>query len=417
DKSVISDAKNVGWMYSFKDDRLVALIFKATANNQELKAAALNVERAVALAKQAGAQLKPQVNLSYSAARSGIAANSTSNSSNQSLALQASWEIDLWGRISAGQQAAVASARAAEADFRFAQHSLAAATAKTYFMAIEAKIQSQILKDILESLKETNRIVEVQYKNGLATAQDVALAKSDLATTQEQLVQIESSEKEALRALEVLMGVYPEGKLEIRSNLPVLPGLPPPGVPSQVLERRPDLIASERRVAAAFNVEDQAKAATLPQLSLTASISGASNALSNITDTENVAWQLANNLLAPLFDGGMREAQLEVSTVERKQAIAAYVQSALNAFNEVETNLELATSLNKRNQLLTEAYNQAEKAHKIAELRYKEGEIALVDLLAIQQRVLSSRSGLESVRRLGLEQRVNLYLALGGDWK
>ena len=409
-------ARNIDWLASFDDSLLVDIVTQALANNYDLMAASANVDRAKALAVQAGAQLQPQANLAFANSRSGSARTSSTDISTQSLSLQVGWEVDLWGRISAGQRAAVASADAAAADYKYAQHSLAAATSKAYFIAIEAGQQAAILEDILSSLEETFRIVNVQYKNGLASAQDVALTTSDFASTREQLITLESSKREALRALEVLLGRYPEGDIAVRTLLPALPVMPPTGMPSEVLERRPDIIASERRVAAAFNAVKQAKAARLPQLSLTSNIGGASNSLSSITNPSNVAWQLGSNLLAPIFDGGVRRAQVDVATAEQKQALASYAQTALAAFNEVETNLDLANTLVQREEQLNIALSEAEKAYHIAKLRHKEGEIALIDLLAMQQRVLSAKSNQSSLQRLALEQRVNLFLALGGSW-
>ena len=417
DESQLRSARRVDWLKSFQDAMLRDFVAQTLANNHDLMAAAANVERARALAVQAGAQSKPQVNLAFAASRSGSLEGAAPEVSNFSPSVQLNWEADLWGRISAGRRAAVASAEAAAADYKYAQHSLASATAKAYFIAIEAGRQTAILKEILASLDETFRIVKVQYENGLASAQDVALAKSDLASTREQLLALEASQREALRALEVLLGRYPKGEVAVRASLPPLPPMPPAGVPSDILERRPDLIAGERRVAAAFNALKQAKAARLPQLSLTSNIGGSSGSLSNITDPANIAWRLVGNLLAPVFDGGARKAQVQIATAEQKQALAAYAQTALNAFREVETNLDLAGTLSQRKEALGVALGEAEKAHRIALLRYKEGEIALIELLTIQQRVLSAKSSMLSVGRLALEQRVNLYLALGGDWE
>ncbi|BFM07701.1 efflux transporter outer membrane subunit [Halioxenophilus aromaticivorans] len=412
----LKKARQVDWLAEFKDERLSSLVVTALNNNLDLAIAAANVEQATAAATQAGAQLKPQVNLAFANARTGNVESSASQSSSQSVSLQIGWEADLWGRIRSGQRAAVASAQAAAADYQYAQQSMAAATARAYFIAVEAGQQVAILTDILDALENTARIVNVQYKNGLASAQDVSLTNSDLASTREQLITLKASRREALRALEVLLGQYPSGDLSVSAKLPSLPAMPPAGVPAEVLERRPDLIASERRVAAAFNALQQAKAAKLPQLSLTSNIGGSSTALSEITDPSNVAWQLASNLLAPLFDGGARQAAVDSANAAQKQAVASYAQSALAAFSDVETNLDLATTLTARERELSFALKEATKAYRIASLNHKEGEIGLLDLLAVQQRVLSANSSLVSVKRLQLEQRVNLYLALGGDW-
>lgn len=416
DESQVEQARGVNWLASFQDPLLTDFVSQALANNRDLMAASANVDRANGLAVQAGAQLKPQANLAFAGSRSGSASRAISDISNQTLSAQLNWEVDLWGRISAGQRAAVASAEAAAADYKYAQHSLVAVTAKAYFVAIEAGRQTAILKAMLASLEETFRIVNVQHESGLTSAQDVALTTSDLASTREQFITLEASQREALRALEVLLGRYPKGDIPVSALLPILPPMPPAGVPSQILERRPDIVASERRVAAAFNAVAQAKVARLPQLSLTSNIGGASNSLSDILNPTNVTWQLASNLLVPIVDGGVRKAQLDVATAEQKQALASYAQIALNAFNEVETNLDLANSLVQRKTALDLALSEAEKAFRIAELRHQEGEIALIDLLAIQQRVLSASSHRLSVQRLALEQRVNLYLALGGRW-
>ena len=417
DESQRKRSEDVDWLSSFQDPLLIDLVKQSLANNRDLMAASANVERARAMAVQAGAQLKPQANLAFAHSRTGSDSGAMPNASSQTLSVQLNWEVDLWGRISAGQQAALVSAEAAEADYKYAQHSLAAASAKAYFVAIEAGQQAGILKNILASLEETLRIVNVQHDNGLATGQDVALTRSDLASSREQLLTLEASQREALRALEVLLGRYPSGDLGVKSTLPQLPGMPPLGIPSEVLERRPDLIASERRVAAAFNQVTQAKAARLPQLNLTSNIGGSSNSLSDITNPANLTWQLASNLLTPIFDGGARKAQVDIANAEQKQALATYAQAALTAFNEVETNLDLGTTLTGREKELNLALSEAKKAYRIAQLRHQEGEIALIDLLAIQQRVLSAESNKLSVQRLALEQRVNLLLALGGDWR
>ncbi len=404
----------VGWIETFNDPALTKLIEEAQSNNRDLAAAAANVDRAWALARQAGAALGPDISVAAGASGSGNA--NSSAPTNLSLGLQMSWEADLWGRLRAGQLGAVASAQAREADFRFAQYSLAAATAKAYFTAIEANLQANIARETVEILQETQRIVNVKYDNGMASAQDVSLTRSDLASARERLTTVSGSFRDALRALEVLLGRYPGAELDVRESLPVAPPPPPAGVPSELLERRPDIVAAERRVAAAFNATAQAKAARLPTVGLTGQLGGASSSLSDLLDPANVAWSLGANLLAPIFDGGTRREAVVIATAEQEQALAAYGQAALNAFSELETNLDQGVVVAQRAVDLEEAAREAEKAFRIASLRYDEGEEDLLSVLAIQQRVISAKSALSSVERLLLEQRVNLNLALGGSW-
>lgn len=404
-----------GWIAKFEDPVLSDLVDEALSNNRNLQAAAANVQRSWALAGQAGAALSPSVSLSSGATRSGNIEDTGGDS--YSLTGQASWELDLWGRIRAGNQAAILSAEAAEADYVYSQYSLAAAVARAYFLAIEADRQAETVQNTLDALNETDRIVGVQFEFGLATSQDVALSRSDLARTNASLIAARGSQRDALRALEVLLGRYPGADLEVRRDLPEVPALPPSGLPSEILERRPDVIAAERRVAAAFNSLDQAKAARMPSISLTGSLGGSSGDLTNLVNPTNVAWQAATSLVAPLIDGGLRESQVEQASAEQTQAIASYADTVLTAFQEVEGSLDQNVVLKDRSVQLEQAAEQANNALRIANLRYEEGETDLLDVLTIQQRVLSSEGDVVSVARAQLDEWVALNLALGGSWE
>ena len=405
----------VGWLETFSDPTLTKLVHEAQEHNKDLQAAAANVDRAKALARQAGASLKPTVGLSAGGNRSGTAGSSSQN--NQlSLGLDVSWELDVWGRLRAGREGAVAGAEAAAADFRYARHSLAGGVARGYFLAIEAGRQESVAEETVAALEETLRIVDLRYENGMVSAQDLALARTDLATARDRLVTVQGSRRDALRALEILLGRYPAADLEVAESLPTAPPSPPAGLPSEILERRPDLVAAERRVAAAFSAVDQAKAARLPTVGLTGTVSGSSSALSSLVDPANVAWRLGTSLLAPLFDGGRRRDQVEIASVEQEQALAAYGQAALQAFGEVEASLDLGTVLDRRREELEVASKNAQEAYRIAELRYREGESDLFNVLGVRQRVFAAESNLVSVERQILDQRVSLHLALGGSW-
>ncbi len=404
----------IGWIDSFNDPALTSLVEEAQSNNRDLAAAAASVDRSWALARQAGAALNPDISLSAGGAQSG---NTDSSATNLSLGLQVSWEADLWGRLQAGQRGAVAGAQAREADYQFAQFSLAAATAKAYFTAIEANLQADIARETVEILEETLRIVTVKYDNGMASAQDVSLTRSDLASARERVTTLDGSFRAALRALESLLGRYPGAELEVRASLPDAPPRPPAGVPSELLERRPDIVAAERRVASAFNATAQARAARLPTVGLTADLGGASGSLSDLLDPSNVAWRAGASLLAPIFDGGRRREAVEIATADQERALAAYGQVALKAFSELEEYLDQGVVVAQRAVDLQEAAREADKAYRIARLRYEEGEEDLLSVLTIQQRVIRAKSALSSVDRLLLEQRVNLNLALGGSWE
>jgi len=414
-ESASHSLKAITWIKDFNDPLLLTLIEEAKNNNPDLTIAAANMNKAWLLTKKSKSSLQPVVDLSLAPNQSETFSDSTTSSS-ITVGLTTSWEADVWGRIQAGIDATQARFQSAQADYLYSLHSLCANVVKAYLAIIEAKLQANITQQNLTILTKNLRITQAKYDNGLSSAQDLALNKGNLATAQEQLISTQESQRNAMRALEVLLGRYPDATLEVAHILPSLPPSPPAGLPSSLLERRPDIVSAERQIAAAFYATKQAKAAKLPSFSLTNTISGSSNALSNILSPSNIAWQLGGSLLAPIFDGGKRKLDIEIATIEQKQALASYTKQAIVAFSEVENNLDQATSLANRATKLTEAYNQSAKAYKIAALRYKEGESELLDTLQIQQQVISAQSNLLSVQRKQLEQRVNLYLALGGSW-
>jgi NodT family efflux transporter outer membrane factor (OMF) lipoprotein len=409
-------AVNVGWISAFEDPVLTALVEEAQRNNPSLQAAAASVRRANALAVQAGAPLLPSIS-----ANAGASLQETlegqADFSNFNAGLQLSYEVDLWNRIEAGQAAALASAEAAEADYVFAQYSLAGAVARTYFLVIEARQQVGVAQGIVDALVEIERIVELRYQYGFASEFDVSLAVSDLSSARDTLAAAKNGEIEALRSLEAVVGRYPAGLLETATDLPKLPAAPGAGLPSELLERRPDMIAAERDVAAALNSLSVARAARLPSLSLSTSIGGASGQLEDVVDPANIVWTIAGNLLAPIFQGGALDAAVDVADADVDAVVSLYADAALNAFTEVESALDRGLFLRDRRAALETNVSRSRNALRLSNLQYQQGEIDLFDVLGIQQRVFGAESSLLAVRRDQLNQYIELSLALGGDWR
>lgn len=402
------------WALSFKDKTLIEFIKESRNNNFDLQSASANVEKAVAMAGQAGADLKPNLNLALG--QTGASANVPGVFRGTSLGAQASWEIDLWGRIKSGEKAATASAKAVAADYLYAQYSIDAATAKAYFAVIEAKLQEDVAKENLKLNQEILKIVNVKFDNGITQAQDLSLTRASLANASQTLEKVSASKRTAMRSLETIMGRYPSAEIKTRENFPHVPKHPPRGVPSSLLEDRPDIVAADQRVAVAFNRLEEAKAARLPSFSLTANGGTVSQQLGALTNPANAFWNVGANLLAPIFDGGKRKAEVEIKTAEQKQAIAQYKKAALGAFGETEEVLDQGSVLEKRLAELDRAVKEAKEAHRIAKVRYQEGETELLDVLNIQQKVILAKTDKLAVESLLLNQRVNLYLALGGHW-
>jgi NodT family efflux transporter outer membrane factor (OMF) lipoprotein len=294
---------------------------------------------------------------------------------------------------------------------------LAASVAQGYFLLIEAGLQEEVARKSLAVLAETSRIVSAQRELGAVSSLDVALARRDLANAEASLADAEVNRRQALRALEVLLGRYPASTLAARAELPAVPAPPPPGLPAGLLVRRPDLVASELSLAASFKNLEAARASRLPTLSLTGALSGASSELSEVLDSDNAGWQLATSLLGPLFDAGLRRSQIEEGAAARSEALEGYVQTVLTAFQEVENGLDQIAILERRERALRDAAEAANRALSLARLRYREGETDLLDVLTIQSTTFAADSALVKVQRQRLDQWVNLNLALGGSWK
>ena len=410
----VGDVK-VGWIAAFGDPKLEELVEEAQRNNRNLRAAAANVRRAWALARQAGSPLVPSIDGVVGAQRNQPFEGS--GNSAFSIGLQASYEVDIWGRIRAGEQSAVESARATEADYIFAQYSLAAAVAQSYFLVIESDEQINVAQGIVDALIEIRRVVRLRYRYGFASAYDVSLAESDLASALDSLEAAKNGKLETLRNLEALIGRYPGADLTTPNVLPPHPLLPGAGLPSSLLERRPDIIAAERQIAAAINNRKVAEAARLPSIQLSSTLGGASGQLENVLNPANVVWTLAANILAPIFDGGARNAQVDITNADVEAAVALYADTAITAFTEVETALDRGVSLRKRRIALERQVEETANALRLSNLQYKEGEIDLIDLLAVQQRLFGAQASLIALKRAQLNQYLELSLALGGDWR
>ena len=332
------------WLASFNDPALSALVDEALNYNADLQGAALRVERAGGYLKVAGASLLPQVG----AYGTGSGATSNSTSGLNGLWVSASLELDIWGRIRYGQAAAQADAEALAADYAYARQSLAAMVAKSWFVATEAGLQRAIVQDMLRSSESLLGLSQDRLRVGNGTEQDVAVARANVGPYRDMLRQADLSREQALRALELLLGRYPSAELAVAQNLSAMPAPVPVGLPSELLERRPDVVAAERRVAAAFNRVGEAQAARLPRISLTAGISSISSDVIVLQDRDNPAWGLGINLLAPIYQGGALRAQVDIRTTEQKQAVAAYASAGQRAFGEVENALAAEFALNDR---------------------------------------------------------------------
>jgi len=412
EKGGAAGAVTNGWLATFNDPRLEELVREAIVSNPDLRVAAARVEQAAAFVKAAGATLYPQVNL---LARGGGALSGDSNGL-EGVGVFANWELDLWGRVRAGREAAQLQYQSAALDAEFARQSIAAMVAKSWFLATEARLQKAAAEQMAQSADRLAELARDRLRVGKGDEYDVALAQANVQTFRDTVQQLDLAYRQSLRALEALVGRYPAAAFEAPPQLAAPPGPVPVGMPSELLERRPDVVAAERRIAAAFYRTEEAKTARLPRISLTAAVTSISSDLFVLKERDNPVWSAGGSLLQPLYLGGALQSQIEIRTAEQKQAVAEYGRVGARVFGEVENALSSGFTLEQRAAILAQAVKENERAMELANVRYRVGS---GDLRAVQQQLLAAygaRTALLRVRGEQLVQRVNLHLALGGGW-
>jgi NodT family efflux transporter outer membrane factor (OMF) lipoprotein len=400
------------WLATFSDTQLDQLVREALAFNPDLRVAAARVEQAAAYQKVAGALLYPQVNL---LARGG-GKMSGDSSGLQGVGVFVNWELDLWGRVRSGAAAAQSQYASAALDWEYARQSLAAQVAKGWFLAIEARMQMALAEDTVQASGRLVGLSQDRLRVGIGDEYDVRLAQANLQTFRDAVLNLDAAYQQALRSLETLAGRYPAAVVAVRPELAPPPAPVPVGMPSELLERRPDVAAAERRVAAAFYRTEEAKAARLPRISLTAAVTSVSSDLFVLKEQNNPIWSVGASLLAPLFLGGQLQGQVEVRTAEQKQAVAQYGRIGARAFAEVENALSAGFALDEREAILRQAVGENERALELANIRYRVGSGDLRGVLQQSLALYAAQVSLIRVRSERLVQRVNLYLALGGSF-
>jgi NodT family efflux transporter outer membrane factor (OMF) lipoprotein len=411
-----------GWLASFRDPALDAVVCGVLTENFDLKAAAARLQGAVAQSRITAADLYPQLGL-----KAGAAANDSPvynalplsyqvdpGNWNYTVNLLLGWELDVWGRLRSQAQASKADAASAAFAYDGARLSLAGQAAKAWFAVIESREQVRIAQETLASLRKTKDLAKARYDNGAVSSFDVHLSSSDETTAEANLVQRRQNHSDAKRTLEILLGRYPSAELEDhRNSFPRLVSEIPAGLPSELLLRRPDLRAADWDLFASENRVFSARTERLPRLALTSTAGTPSILLQNLTDDKSFIYTVAANLTAPVLDGGRISANVKLTKAQRDAAAARYAQLVLTAFREVENTLSNEATLSTRERLQEKALGELRAAYRIATVRYKAGQIDIVSLLQAQRSMLAAESLLMNTRLLRLNNRIDLYLALG----
>ena len=418
------------WWSRFQDERLDRMVEEALARNHDLLAAAARVDAAAGQARIAGADLYPQIGAGVNASRGknnlfgfpipgneGEVLSITTSTFGASLNL--SWEVDLWGRLRAQKSAATSLVSASGADYAGARLSLAGQTAKTWFAVLEARQQTELARSTLESRRISRERIERRYLLGTRPALELRFATTQEAASRASLAFRLRQLDLALRQLDLLLSRYPDGELEMtisESTLPPPPTAIPAGLPAELVTRRPDLVAAEHRLeAAGFDVK-RARASLYPQLSLTGSAGTLSAEIEDLLDDNFSVWSLAGGLLQPIFQGGRLRGGVELSEARYREISEGYIQQVLRAFGEVESTLAAERFLTEQESALDEAARQSIASERLAQDRYDAGLQDYLSFLEAQRNSFLAQSELISARRQRLDARIDLYLALGGDY-
>jgi NodT family efflux transporter outer membrane factor (OMF) lipoprotein len=401
------------WIGTFQDQQLEKLVDEGLKNNLDLKVAATRVESAAALATAARSLLYPQLTataLAGAAGRDGRVRDVSGS------VLDVSWELDLWGRVREAGAAADAGREAAVADVLSARQSLAALIATLWYDTVATDRRRATSASAAVAYGDLLRLVKTRNEVGATGTQDVALATADLDQARERERAYAASLQKLTRSLEVILGRYPAAELALAPSLPPVPAPVPDGLPSELLERRPDLVAAERRVAESFHLVQSAKAARLPRFRLTAAGGRTSGELIRLLGVGTGFWNAGVEIFAPLFLGGALQAQVRAATADQEAAVNVFGQAALRAFGEVESALGSETLLADQQRYLESVLTQSTEALRLGRLRYEAGATDFLHVLQMQQRVFVSQFELVAIQNDRLANRIALHLALGGGF-
>ncbi len=414
------------WWELFSDPTLNRLEQQAAASSPRLEAAAARLQQAFALATATAAGTQPQLDIGLEGGRYAASGNRPDQPSKRPgnepyvsgrfrLPLQASYELDLWGRLSLYRQLNDERIAASTAAYRSVLLSLQAELAQRYFALRAAEAERRLLVEAIELRQKSRDIVQARRAQGLASKLDLSRAEAELAATQAEGSAQRRRRDELEHQISVLIGELPE-QFHLSVGKLSEPPLIPVGMPAQLLQRRPDVAEAQRQLAARNAEIGLARLAMFPAVRLTAGAGFESSELTDLLRRDSVIWSLGAGLLQPLLDGGRAKAVLERTQAQYVEAFAQYRERLLVAFQEVETTLSALSTLAEQRGQQQVAVDHAATAEQLARARYQSGVLALFDYIETQRARLQTERQLLAIRQLQLLSSVTLVRSLGGSW-
>ncbi|MBS0337759.1 MAG: efflux transporter outer membrane subunit [Proteobacteria bacterium] len=411
------------WWAAFADPQLDQLLAQVNVSNQTLVAAEAQFRQAVALADSARAAWYPTATAGLSETRSRpsgttgpVVGVATTKRTIWSMPLNASWEADLWGKVRRSVEAGEAAAQASAADLENARLSIRSQLAQNYFQLRAVDAQKQLLADTVAAYAKSLELTNNRYKVGVVARVDVAQAEAQLKSTQAQLLDLGVQRAQLEHAIAVLLG-RPAGNFSLAAApLRATPPPVPAGLPADLLERRPDIAAAERRVAAANAQIGVAKAAWFPTATLSASYGFQTATAAQWFTLPSRFWSIGPALAETLFDGGRRQAASDQALAAYDASVANYRQAVLTGFQEVEDNLAALRILEEESQVQAEAVKAAQQSLEYSLNQYKAGIVTYLQVVTAQATALSTQRTAADLLARRVTATVLLVKALGGGW-
>jgi multidrug efflux system outer membrane protein len=407
-------ASDLPWQQFFSDARLHRLIELALAQNRDLRVAVLNIEQARAQVDVRRADEWPTVSAGLSSSRAPTATGSVNTLVSAGVQVTA-YELDLFGRVRSGSDAALAQYLATDEARKAVQISLVATLASTYLSLQADDELLRVTRQTLATRDDSVRLTQLRFDNGASSQLDVRQAESLRAQAQAALAQTLRQRALDLNALTLLVGQSLPDDLPAAAPITALPEVPA-GVPSDLLARRPDIRQAEQLLMAANANIGAARAAFFPRITLTGSAGTASGQLSGLFKAGSFGWSFAPQLLQPLFDAGRNQGNLKLAQVGRDIAVAQYEKSIQTAFREVSDALAGRATLGEQLRAQQAQVTAEQDRVRLSDLRYRNGAASYLDLLDAQRSLFAAQQALVQLQALGLQNSVALYRVLGGGW-
>lgn len=405
------------WWTRFGDPQLDALAARVQISNQNIAAAVANYAQAQALVREQRAALLPTLSLEGSARRSGPVRGGGGSSRSYAASVAADWSPDLWGRLGEAVNSAQANAQASAADLASARLSAIGALAANYLALREADAETVLLDETIAGYERALAITRNRYDAGIAAQTDVLQAQTQLLSAQAERVALRRSRATYEHAIAVLVGVTPsEFSIAPAAWRPVVPPVPT-GLPSLLLQRRPDIAGAERAVARANAQIGIARAAYYPSIGLSASLGGSASRVGDLFSASSLLWALGVSVAQTVFDGGARDAATDAARAAHAASVASYRQTVLSAFQDVEDQLSATAALAEQEGLRREASQAADRTEQQMLNRYRAGQVGYSEVVSAQASALGARRTLAQVQLARQTAAVSLIQALGGGWE